>query len=53
MTFTGIFISKTVGVYEVIPKQITGESKINVEEIKGYMTIKDVSIGTKIELMVH
>jgi len=48
--FTGVFISKTVGVFEVIPKKITGESKINVEEIKGYMKIKDVSIGTKIEL---
>jgi len=35
---------------EVIPKQITAESKLNVDEIKGYMTIKEVSIGTKIEI---
>ncbi|MBW9150723.1 4Fe-4S binding protein [Clostridium estertheticum] len=48
--FMGVFISKTVGVFEVLPKQITQESQINVEEIKGYMTIKDVSIGTKIEI---
>lgn len=48
--FAGVFISKTVGIFEVIPKQITEESKINVDDIKGYMTIKDVSIGTKIEL---
>jgi ferredoxin len=48
--FAGVLISKTVGVFDVLPKQITAESKINVEEIKGYMTIKDVSIGTKIEL---
>ena len=48
--FAGILISKTVGVFDVLPKRITGESKINAEEIKGYMTIKDVSIGTKIEL---
>jgi len=47
---TGVIISKTVGVFEVIPKQITAESKINVDDIKGYMTIKEVSIGTKIEL---
>jgi len=45
-----VFTSKAVGVFEVTPKQITGESKINVDDIKGYMTIKDVSIGTKIEL---
>ncbi len=32
------------------PNNITEESKINVDEIKGYMTIKDVSVGTKIEL---
>jgi NAD-dependent dihydropyrimidine dehydrogenase PreA subunit len=48
--FTGVFISKTVGVFQVLPKQVTGESKINVEEIKGYMTIKEVSIGIQIEL---
>ncbi|MGH4052662.1 MAG: 4Fe-4S binding protein [Clostridium sp.] len=48
--FMGVFISKTVGVFEVFPKQITAESKINVDDIKGYMTIKDVSIGTNIEL---
>jgi polyferredoxin len=47
---SGVVISKTVGVFEVIPKKITAESKINVEEIKGYMTIKDVSVGTKIEI---
>jgi len=46
----GVIISKTVGIFEVIPKQITAESQINVDDIKGYMTIKDVSIGTKIEL---
>ena len=48
--FAGVLISKTIGVYQVLPKQITGESKINVDEIKGYMTLNDVSIGTKIEL---
>ena len=48
--FTGVFISKNIGIFQVIPKQVTGESKINVEEIKGYMTIKEVSIGTQIEL---
>lgn len=48
--FAGVLLSKTVGVFQVLPKPITAESKISVEEIKGYMTIKDVSVGTKIEL---
>jgi len=48
--FTGVFISKTVGVFQVTQKKVTGETQLNLEEIKGYMTIKDLSIGTKIEL---
>lgn len=48
--FTGVFISKTVGVFQVTQKKVTGETKLYLEEIKGYMTIKDLSIGTKIEL---
>lgn len=47
---SGVFISKTVGIFKVLPKQITAGTKINAEEIKGYMTIKEVSVGTKIEL---
>lgn len=48
--FTGVFISKATGIFQVLPPKITQTSNINVDEIKGYMTIKDVSIGTKIEL---
>ncbi len=48
--FAGTIISKTMGIFQVTQKKVTGESKINVEELKGYMTIKDVSIGTKIDL---
>jgi len=46
----GVFISKTVGIFQVTQPKVTAESEINVDDIKGYMTIKDVSIGTKIEL---
>jgi polyferredoxin len=46
----GLLISKSIGLFDVLPKAITAESKISVEEIKGYMTIKDVSIGTGIEI---
>nr|WP_238881819.1 4Fe-4S binding protein [Clostridium sp. YIM B02551] len=48
--FTGVFISKSTGIFQVLPQKITEESKLNIDDIKGYMTIKEVSIGTKIEL---
>lgn len=48
--FTGVFISKSTGIFQVLPQKITEESKLNTGDIKGYMTIKEVSIGIKIEL---
>lgn len=48
--FSGVFISKGTGIFQVLPQKITEGSELNVEEIKGYMTIKDISVGTKMEL---
>lgn len=48
--FTGIFITKNTGIFQILPQKITSESVINPEEIKGYMTLKDVSLGTKIDI---
>lgn len=48
--FGGILISKASGVFDVLPNKITTESKFKAEDIKGYMTIKEVSIGTGIEI---
>lgn len=48
--FGGILISKSTGVFEMLPAKITSESKLKAEDIKGYMTIKEVSIGTGIEI---
>jgi len=48
--FTGVFISKSTEIFQILPQKLTGESNLNTEEIKGYMSIKEVSIGTKIEL---
>jgi len=48
--FSVIFISKSTGIFTVLPAKITEDTKLNIDDIKGYMTIKDVSIGTKIEL---
>lgn len=48
--FIVIVVSKSTGISKVLPEKITAESKINIDDIKGYMTLKDVSIGTKIEI---
>jgi NAD-dependent dihydropyrimidine dehydrogenase PreA subunit len=46
----GILIGKATGIMETTPKAITADTKINVDEIKGYMTLKDVSTSTGINL---
>lgn len=48
--FGGLFISKSSEVLDVLPKPVTADTKLNVEEIKGYMSLKDVSTGTGIEI---
>ena len=39
-----------MGIYEIIKPPITSETKMTPEEIKGYMTIEEVSIGLKIDI---
>lgn len=48
--FGGLIISKSAGLFNVLPKAVTSDTKLSVEELKGYMTLKDVSIGTGIEI---
>lgn len=48
--FGGIGISKLIGIYQTTPARITSETKITPEEIKGYMTLKEVSTVLKIDL---
>ena len=48
--FGGIGITKFIGIYEVTPAPITSETKLTPEEIKGYMTLEDLSNGLKIDL---
>ena len=48
--FGGIGITKLMGIYEVTPPPITSETKMAPEEIKGYMTIEEVSVGLKIDI---
>ena len=39
-----------MGIYELTPPPITSETKMKPEEIKGYMTIEEVSVGLKIDI---
>ncbi|MCE5219775.1 MAG: 4Fe-4S binding protein [Clostridium sp.] len=48
--FGGIGITKLMGIYELTPPPITSETKITTEEIKGYMTLEELSIGLKMDL---
>lgn len=48
--FGGIGIAKLMGIYQVTPQPITSETKMTPEEIKGYMTIEEVSVGLKIDI---
>ena len=48
--FGGIGITKLMGVYEITPPAITTETRITSEEIKGYMTLEEISMGLNIDL---
>ncbi len=41
--FGGIFINKSLGIFNVLPKKIEAGQTIKPEEIKGYMTLKEIS----------
>lgn len=45
-----MLISKMSGVLEVTQPKVTSETKLTVEDLKGYMTIEEVSIGLKMNL---
>ncbi|EYE88881.1 4Fe-4S ferredoxin [Fervidicella metallireducens AeB] len=46
----GIMITKATGLYEVTPPKITASTRITADEIKGYMTLEEISVAFKIEL---
>lgn len=48
--FGGAGIAKLAGIYETTPPPVTSESKLSADEIKGYMTIQEVSQALKINL---
>lgn len=46
----GIIITKAAGIYEVTPPKITSSTKLKAEEIKGYMTLEEISMAFKIDI---
>lgn len=48
--FGGIGISKIFNIYELTPPPVTASTTLTPEEIRGYMTIEDVSIGLKMDV---
>jgi len=48
--FGSIFTFQALGIYKMLPEKIAVGQTINVEEIKGFMTINDAAIATKLEL---
>jgi NAD-dependent dihydropyrimidine dehydrogenase PreA subunit len=48
--FGSIFAFQAAGVYTLLPKQLEAGETIPIAEIKGYMTIKDSAVATKMEL---
>ena len=49
--FGGITIAKVTDMYQTIPPAITSSTTLTAEELKGYMTIEQVSIALKIDLL--
>lgn len=48
--FGGLLITNITGIYQTTPEKITYETKLTPEEIKGYMTLEELSIGFNINL---
>lgn len=48
--FSGILFSKSLGIYNTLPDAIPASKTISIDEIKGYMTLKEVANGLKIDV---
>lgn len=48
--FGSVFIAQSAGVYNMLPEKSAPGQAISVEDVKGYMTIKEASEATKLEL---
>jgi Fe-S-cluster-containing hydrogenase component 2 len=48
--FVPIFISQAFGVYNVLPEKLKASETLKMEDIKGYMTIKEIAELSKIDV---
>lgn len=48
--FGGIFVSKAFGIYNTLPAPISASTTIDADEIKGYMTLEQVSEALKLDI---
>ncbi|GIM29983.1 4Fe-4S ferredoxin [Clostridium polyendosporum] len=48
--FSGILISESLGIYNTLPAPIPANQTITADEIKGYMTLKEVANGLKVDI---
>jgi polyferredoxin len=48
--FTPIFVTDSLGIYKVRSERIKAGQNINLSEVRGYMTIREAAVATKIEL---
>lgn len=48
--FSGVILSKSVGIYNTLPEPIPASKTISIDEIRGYMTLKEVANGLKIDI---
>jgi len=47
---SGILISKSVGIYNILPESIPAGKTISVDDVRGYMTLNEVANGLKIDI---
>lgn len=48
--FVPIFISQAFGVYKLLPEKLKATETLKLDDVKGYMTIKDVAEQAKMEV---
>lgn len=48
--FVPIFISQAFGIYNLKPEKLKASETLNLENIKGYMTIKEIAEQTKMDV---
>lgn len=48
--FVPIFISRAFGVYNLMPNKLKAGETLKIEDVKGYMTIKDIAQQAKMEV---